>query len=265
MLRTLSSIRMTFVLLTTLILLLGMGIILVMFEDYKQAIRLMSEIVVLDFFKAKWQDHILLTVWVLTICAASALLFLNTLLCSITRQLKAALQSATLRRWSFFIIHITFLFVLVCHGLAMVSGNKESSVKLLEGDSYVFINDLEIKVAKVQFSDNLQLVKLGPKKGRKLMTRQAFHREKNYAMITIHKDGKKIMGKKIFMLNPLKYSFIRVTLTHFFYKEKGKTNPVGVNLTITRNIFTQFFLSVYTIMIITLIVFIAITWKNNFN
>jgi hypothetical protein len=239
-----------------------MGIILVIFEDYKQAIRLMSEMVVLNFFKASWQDHILLTVWVVTICAASALLFLNTLLCSITRQLKAALQSSTLRRWSFFIIHITFLFVLVCHGLAMVSGNKESSVKLIEGDSYIFMDDLEIKVAKIQFIDNLQIIKLGPKERRKLMTRQAFHREKNYAMITIHKDGKKIADEKVFMLNPLKHSFIQVTLTHFFYKEKGKTNPVGVNLTITRNIFTQFFLYVYMIMIITLIVFVAITWKN---
>lgn len=106
MFRTLSSIKLTFVLLSILTLLMGIGVVFTLVDGYKQTIAVMSEVLVYDFFKAHWKDNILLLTWVLSICATSVLLIINTVFCSFTHQLKMALKRATLRKWSFFIIHM---------------------------------------------------------------------------------------------------------------------------------------------------------------
>ncbi len=265
MTQTLSSIKLTFILLFTLILLMCTGIFLSRFDGYREAIFLMSEVLVLDFFKAHWRENIVLLIWVLSICSASALLLINTVFCSFTHQLKTALKRATLRRWSFFIIHITFLIVLSCHGITMVAGSKMSDVKLFEGDSCVFLDNIKIKANKIEFYDDIEMLKLSPQKSRDLMTRKAYHREKNYVELSILENGKEVCKGKAFMLNPLKYKFIQVTAIRFLYKNTNGDESLGINLTITKNFFTSFFFIIYGIMIATLICFIVITWKPQNN
>ncbi|MCP3872850.1 MAG: hypothetical protein GY699_06810, partial [Desulfobacteraceae bacterium] len=87
MIRTLSSIKLTFVLLFILIFLMSTGVFLVRIDGYKEAIFLMSEVLVYDFFKAHWKDNIVLLIWVLSICATAGLLIINTVFCSFTHQL----------------------------------------------------------------------------------------------------------------------------------------------------------------------------------
>jgi hypothetical protein len=59
----------------------------------------------------------------------------------------------------------------------------------------------------------------------------------------------------------MRYKSIRVTVTKFIAKRQNGQQTVGVNLSVTRNIFTPFFFTVYALMIITLACFVAITWK----
>jgi hypothetical protein len=260
MIRTLSSIKLTFVLLFFLTLLMGIGIFFTRVDGYKQAMVLMGEFLIYDFFKAHWKDNIVLLIWVLSICAASVLLIINTVFCSFTHQLKIALKRATLRKWSFFVIHITFLIVLSCHGISMISGSKKTDVKLFEGDS-VFLNNIKIKVIKVNFSDDVEMLKLSPQKSRDLMTRKTFHRKKNYAELSVFENEKEVCQGKVFMLNPLKYKSIQITAIRFLYKNINGDESLGINLTIIKNGFTGFFFIIYGVMITTLICFLVITWK----
>lgn len=261
MIRTLSSIKLTFVLLFILTIFMGIGIFLARLDGYKQAIVLMGDVLIYDFFKAHWKDNIVLLIWVLSICAASVLLMINTVFCSFTHQLKVALKSATLRKWSFFVIHITFLIVLSCHGISMISGSKNTDVKLFEGDSYVFLDNIKIKVLNVNFSDDREMLKLSPQKSRDLMTRKAFHRKKNYAKLSVSEKGKEVCQGKVFMLNPLKYKSIQITAIRFLHKNINGAESIGINLTIIKNGFTGFFFIIYGVMITTLVCFIVITWK----
>jgi hypothetical protein len=240
---------------------MGIGVILIRFDGYKQTIALMGDVLVFDFFKAHWKDNIVLLIWVMSICAASVLLIINTAFCSFTHQLKIALKKATLRKWSFFIIHITFLTILSCHGIAMVSGNKKTDVKLFEGDSYVFLNTIKITAVKINFTDDMEMLKLSPQKSRDLMTRRTFHRKKNYAELSISENEKEVCQGKVFMLDPVKFKSIQITAIRFLYKNINGDEFLGINLTIIKNGFTDFFFIIYGVMITTLICFIVITWK----
>ena len=260
MIKIFSSIRLTFVLLLSLILLLGLGTVFALFPNLNDAIKLMNDSLIQTWFMAAWQDNWLLPVWFLMICLCSALLFLNTFVCSITKQLVTALKVSTLRRWSFFMIHIFFLMVLFCHGITLVVGKKATSITLFPQDVYQS-GSLSVKLNSLTFKDNADFLKLGPKKSRELMTRKLFHRTANFAELVVV-DGKKLpVSDRIMMLSPIKSGKLRITLTRFIPGKGNHKGEIGVNLTITKNAFTQFFFIIYALMIISLVCFIAITWN----
>lgn len=260
MIKTLSSIRLTFILLIIITLLMMAGILLSLSETYSRSLLFINETIVFDFLRRHWQEHIVLSIWTLIICLICFFLFINTAFCTITNQLKAAIKISGMRKWSFFIIHITFLTVLACHGITLVCGEKQSHIKLFPGQSHIFEKDLEIKITEIEFNDDIKLLKLEKQKARQLMTRENFHRDRNFARIEVYEKGREIGREKIKMLSPFRHGSLQITLTRFFYKTVDKEGSVGVSITITRNIFTPFFLFVYAVMIIFLILFIVITW-----
>lgn len=260
MVRFFSSPRLTFVLLLSLVLLLGLGTVFSLFPDLMNGIRLMNDSLIQTWFFGALRTHWLLPAWFLAICLCSALLFLNTLVCSVTKQLVTAIKVATPRRWSFFMIHIFFLMVLFCHGITLVSGEKTSNIKLFAGDRYES-DTLSIRLNSVTFTDNGDFLKLGPRKSREMMTRKRFHRTANFAdLLVVEKDRPPVSGR-IMMLDPFCSGNLRVTLTRFIPGKADKRGEIGVNLTITRNGFIPFFFAMYAFMIVSLVCFIAITWK----
>jgi hypothetical protein len=93
------------------------------------------------------------------------------------------------------------------------------------------------------------------------MTRKNFHRNQKFAEISLFRDNRQLDLQKVFFLNPMKYNFLRITVTEFISKEINGRKTTGVNLVITRGFFTGFFFTVYALMIISMACFIAITWK----
>ena len=259
MIRFFSSIRLTFVLLMSLIVLLWFGTVLSLFPDLKDGIKLMNESLIHHWFMTAWHINWILPMWFLLVVFVAGLLLVNTLVCSITKQLTTALKIATLRRWSFFMVHLFFLIVLFCHGISLVVGHKTNNIKLFKGDVHK-IGTLTVEVASVTFSDDAEYLKLGPKKSREFMTREKFHRKANFAEIRIMDQGKSPVSGRVLMLSPLKYDTFRVTLTRFVYGKGDHQGEIGVNLTVTQNAFTQLFFIVYALMILALVCFIVITW-----
>ncbi len=260
MVRFFSSPRLTFVLLLSLVGLLGLGTVFSLFPDLMDGIRLMNDSLIQTWLLGVLGTHWLLPIWFLAICICSGLLFLNTLVCSVTKQLITALKVATLRRWSFFMIHLFFLMVLFCHGITLVSGEKTSNVQLFTGDLYAS-DSLTIRLSALTFTDNGDFLKLGPKKSREVMTRDLFHRTSNFAdLLIVERDQPPVTGR-VMMLDPFCSGSLRITLTRFIPGKEDHRGEIGVNLTITRNRFTTFFFAMYASMIISLVCFIAITWN----
>lgn len=244
-----------------LLVLMGIGIFFSLFPAYTDAIESMNRTIIYHWFINSWHEKPVLTAWVLLISASGAVLFVNTAFCSMTNQLYTAVKTASLRRWSFFIIHFLFLMVLACHGITMVKGHKQDDIRLCKGESHVFDNNYRIDVVNVTFADDPKFLTMKNRESRHLMTRKNFHPKQNFAEIALFQNSRRLDLQKVFMLEPMKYKSIRVTVTKFIAGQQNGRQTVGVNLSITRNIFTGFFFTVYAFMIITLACFVAITWK----
>ena len=261
MIHRLASIRLTFISLTLLLILMGTGICLTLLPEYKEAVKAMNQTIIYHWLATSWRLKPVLTAWVLLVSLSAAILAVNTVLCSMTNQLYAAVKIASLRRWSFFIIHFMFLLVLACHGITMVTGHKQENVRLTPGESHVFGDNYRIAILDVVFSDNRDFLTMQKQKRRQMMTRKNFHPKQNFAEISLLHNNRQVDLQKVFFLNPMIYKSLRVTLTGFMVKDINGQETVGVNLAITRNLFTGSFFTAYALMIIALACFITITWK----
>ncbi len=261
MIQKIGSIKLTFFVLILLVVLMGMGIALSLFPAYTDAIEKMNQTIVYHWIVNTWHVNPVLTAWVLLVTISGAVLFINTACCSMTRQLRTALKTASVRRWSFFIIHFLFLMVLACHGITMVTGHKQDNIRLFPGQSHLFGDNYRIDMVDVTFADNLKFLTMKRKESRHLMTRKNIHPKLNYADIALFQNNRRLNSQRVFMLHPMRYRSIRITVTRFIVKRQNGQQTIGANLSVTCNIFTQFFFTVYALMIIILACFVAITWK----
>lgn len=260
MIRFFSSIRLTFVLLLSIVLLMWLGTVFALFPGLKQSMELMNDSLIHNWFLAAWKTNWIWPVWLLFICLLSGLLFCNTIVCSLALQLVTALKVKTLRRWSFFLIHIFFLMVLFCHGITLITGEKKTDVTMFPGDLHQ-AGKLSITLNSITFKGDGEFLKLEPKKSRELMTRKMFDRKANFADLVFVEDDKSPIPGRIKMLEPLISGNLRITLTKFILQDDRDGEKIGVNLSITRNGFITFFFAMYAFMIISLACFIVITWN----
>jgi len=126
----------------------------------------------------------------------------------------------------------------------------------------LFGKDYVLSLSDIQFVDDTAILKASYKKQRAMMTRSNIHRNKNYARITLKNSNRILTSGRIYMLRPLKFESIRITLTDFFIPENHPDESIGIKLVITENPIIPFFFSTYAFMIITLIGFIIITWRT---
>ncbi len=261
MIQKIASIKLTFFSLVLMVMLMGMGVVLSLFPAYTDAIEQMNQTIVYHWILSAWHENPLLTIWVLLVTVSSAVLFINTACCSMTLQLRTALKTASIQRWAFFVIHFLFLMVLACHGITMVTGHKQDNIQLYPGQSHRFGDNYRIDMVDVTFADDPKFLTMNRKKSRHLMTRENIHPKLNFADINLFKNDCKLDSQRVFMLQPMRYRSLRITVTKFVAKPQKGLQTAGVNLSVTRNIFTSFFFTVYALMIITLACFVAITWK----
>jgi hypothetical protein len=268
MIQRLSSVTLTFYNLAALILLMGTGIWLNLFHN--EAFARMNEISIVSWLTATWPTSPILVIWFFLLCLTAGILLVNALCCSLDRQLSLAKRSGRMKNWLFFILHCLFILVLICHGLILVVGEKQSRIKLFPGQTHLF-GQYEIKVADVVFVDDTQILTAPKKKQRQLMTRKNIHIHENYAVVTLLKNNRIVASKKVMMLSPLQYKSVQITLIEFLIRQSNNPltdhppepdNRLGVALTLTRNFLNRFFFGVYGVMILALAGYTAMTWKK---
>lgn len=256
----LSSIKVTFFSLCTLVGLLLGGITIYTVFNGKTDIEAMNHTIIWHWFAASWKDNILLTLWLILITTTAAVLFINLVLCTFTKQLKSALKIKTVQKWLFFTLHFFFIIVLACHGLSMVTGHKTSSLVLYQGDEVLFQNRYKIKINTVSFKDDPALLQMAPRKSRKEMTRNTFHIKSNFADISLFDRSTLVLKKKLFILHPVKWNGLQITLSKFT-AEKNRAHPrPGIDITITRDTLKHVFFTAYGLLILTMAGFTLATW-----
>ncbi len=262
MIQRLSSVTLTFYNLVVLVLLMGAGVFLNIF--HKAAFTQMNEVSIFNWLSTTWPTAPTLVIWFFLLCLTATILFINALCCSLDRQLSLAKRSGRIKNWLFFILHCLFIMVLICHGLILVVGEKQSRVSLFPGQVHLF-GQYEIQVSDVVFTDDKQILTAPKKKQRQLMTRKNVHIHENYANLTLLKNSRILASKKVMMLSPLRYKSVQITLIEFVIHQSDKKqadNQLGVVLTLTHNFLSRFFFLVYGVMILALAGFMAMTWKK---
>jgi hypothetical protein len=271
MIRKTASINVTFYCIISLGVLLIVGVILCYFPNHQRAIDGLNSSLIHHWLEQTISTNPIVFIWVIIVCMVSGILFINALLCSATTLLSAALRRSTLKRWTFLLMHILFLLVLACHGLALISGHKTENIQLYPGESHELFNGLSLVVQGITFVDDTRFISMKTKKSRHLMTRKTFHPNKNYANVVLMKKQKPVRSQKVMMLNPLVYDSMRVTLNRFLFQkptgndgkeekdggeENGRERGIGVAFTISQNNFTTLFFVAYGLLIFTIIGFI---------
>ncbi len=272
MIRKLAAIHITYSAILALVILLMGGIVLSYFPAHQKAIDGLNTNLIHQWLFHNIFNNTLVTAWVIMLCLASGILFINTLCCSMTTLVSAAVKHSSINRWSFLCMHLLFLVVLLCHGLALISGHKTQEIELYPGDSHGLINGFSLTVDEVNFVDDIRLISMKMKKSRKLMTRKTFHADQNTARVTLIKDRTPIKSQKVMMLKPLVYDGMRITLTRFLLKKDTETrevngntsnenNPrlekekIGAVFIFSSNNFTALFFIAYGLLILTIIIY----------
>ena len=257
MIHRLSSVILTFYNLVVLILLMGVGVLFS--TAHKEIFTQMNEVNIFDWLTTTWTWAPLLVVWFLILCLSAGVLFINALCCSLGRQLVVAKKTGRFKNWLFFILHCLFIMVLLCHGLILAVGEKQSRVLLFPGQVKSF-GPYEIQLADLVFSDDTNILKAPKKEQRALMTRKSIHIQKNYARLSLLKNNRLLASKKVMMLSPMQYRSVQITLIEFVIQEDD--NRLGAILTFTNNFLNRFFFLLYGVMILALAGFTAVTWKK---
>ncbi|GAB6142946.1 hypothetical protein [Desulfocicer niacini] len=278
MIRKLAAINITYSVIIALVTLLMGGVVFSYFPTHQKAIDGLNTTLVHQWLFHNISSNPLVTVWVVMICVASGILFINALCCSMTSLVSAAIKHSSIKRWSFLFMHLLFLVVLVCHGLALISGHKTQEIELYAGDSHALINGFSLKAEQINFVDETRLISMKMKKSRKLMTRKTFHADKNTATVTLLKAQTTVKSQKVMMLKPLVHDGMRITLTRFLLKKNGESSKINGNsfnekapniekenigavFILSRNNFTALFFIAYGLLILTIIIYIRYAHK----
>jgi hypothetical protein len=263
MIKKLASIQLTFWSLIVLGTLLCSGAVLTYMKSHAKTIRAISEQLPLDWFLHSPWDNTLVLPWFILTCLTGGILFINMICCTGLRMGSLKVNPRNLKQWLFLLIHILFAVVMACHGLSMVAGYKHSNIELKPGESFAFSPEDEIMVSGIVFKDDPDMLKADYQTRRTLMTRISFHPEQNFARITLTRKGKPPENGTLCMLSPFTQGSLQITLTDFLYIKDTPSDPLAVSLVVTRNPVVKVFFISYILLIISLILFVFLTWKPN--
>ncbi len=275
MIRKLAGIHITYSTIIALVILLMGGVVLCYFPMHQKTIDGLNTSLIHQWVFHNIAGNPLVIAWVFIICLVSGILFINTLCCSMTTLVSAAVKHSSINRWSFLFMHLLFMVVLVCHGLALISGHKTQEIELYPGESHGLIDGFSLTVDEINFVDDTRLISMKMKQSRKLMTRKTFHADQNIARVTLLKDQTPVKSQKVMMLHPLVHDDMRITLTRFLLEKntgskdlngntsnenqtRVKKEKIGAVFILSRNNFTALFFIAYGLLILTIIIYMLI-------
>lgn len=260
MIQKIASIKFTFCCLSSLIGSLLIGVFLTFDTHHVAALKSLSLQLPLTWLFNESDSDVVIATWFIAVCLIAGIFFIHIICCILTRFSRSFQNGFYLRQWLFFSMHITFVVVMLCHGLSMILGYKLSDVRMFPGQTTRLDKSYILSISEVEFVDDPAILKASYENQRKMMTRDNIHRDKNYARIDLSNDDGTLSSGLIHMLRPHRFGSIQITLTDFFIPENRPDNPIGVKLVITKNPTIPFFVGAYGLMIISFIAFVILTW-----
>lgn len=261
----LASMSLTVWTIVIMLLWLAWGMFMAGSSAYTKGFHGMNNVLVKDWFLSNQAGYTTLKLWFAGLCVLMVVLCVNLIFCSwekIFRIMKAKFSGP---KFFMLIVHTVFGFVALGHLGGLMLGYKHNNIQLGEGQRYGFEDGYEIELTKVLYINDHKTLK----KSYRSITKDDFDYTKNFADITLRKDGRDISKDSIYILNPMRHKDIQVTLRGFIESPElnGSENDAGttpwVTVTVSRNPVLKIYLILYPIMIAGIFIHLILTWRSS--
>jgi len=237
------------------------GLILAADKDFFNGFREMNSTLVRDWLVDPGQGMMALKVWFVGLCLVMIIMGVNLVFCSWNRILKIMRNRFSGAKLFMLIVHVIFGLVALGHFGGFMLGYKYGDVVLEKGGMFSSEQGLDLKVTDVRFLDDPKVLQ----KSRREIMRDEFHYKRNFVEVALSQGDQVVLQDRIFLLKPLHYGNVRVTLKQFLPPNpQGETTEglPAVKFEISCNPVLKIFLIIYPLMILGIGIHLIMTWRR---
>jgi hypothetical protein len=262
----LASMTLTVWNIVIMILWLGWGMIMAGSDSFTKGFQGMNSVLVRDWFFSGETGFPVLKIWFTGLCVLMIILGINLIFCTWDKIFKIIRSKFNGPKFFMLIVHAVFGFVALGHLGGLMLGYKHNNIQLGEGKKFAFEDSYEIEVTKVVYANDRKTLK----KPAGYITKDDFDYTKNFAEIVLSKDGKNIYTDNIYILSPIRYKDIQITLRGFIESPGSVMSKDNIGLTpwitvtVSKNPVLKAYLIFYPIMVIGIFFYLLTTWKSVF-
>ncbi len=262
----LSSLGTTVWVLVFLIVWVGLGLHLAGLESYSNDFRTMNNMLTRDWLLSGKTGGGFLKTWFVILCAGMGVLGINLIFCSWSKIYRIIRAKFNGPKFFMLFVHALFGFVALGHLGGLMLGFEHNNIRLGEGESYVFEDKYEVKINGINFVGDPDALF----KSRRDIKKEDLDYRQSYANVELKKNGEKVAQGNVYLLRPLSFKDIHVTLSsfvpsHTLKKGGEETIRPGVMFTVSRNPVLKIFLAFYPLMIAGIFIHLVMTWKKKNN
>ena len=237
------------------------GTILCANQEFFAAFREMNSTLTKDWLLDQGHGSTFLKAWFVGLCLVMIVMGVNLVFCSWNRILKIMRHRFSGAKLFMLIVHVIFGLVALGHLGGFMLGYKYDDVGLKKGRIFAFEDGLELKVTDVHFVDDIQVLN----KSRRDIMKDEFHYKKNFVEVALQKADQVLAHGRVYLLEPLQYKDIRITLKRFLPPEADAASSNGLPgamVAIACNPVLKAFLIIYPLMILGIGVHLVMTWQR---
>jgi hypothetical protein len=262
----LASMNLTVWNIVIMILWLGWGMVLAGSDTFTKGFQGMNAILIKDWVLSSKTGFPILKIWFIGLCVLMIILCINLIFCTWEKIFRIIREKFSGPKFFMLIVHTIFGFVALGHLGGLMFGYKHNNIQLGEGHKFAFEDNYEIEVTNVVYTNDYKTLK----KSARYITKDDFDYTKNFAEIILLKEGRKICDGNIYILRPIRYKDIQITLRGFIESpgsDMSKDNTgltPWVTVTVSKNPVLKTYLILYPIMVIGIFFYLLTTWKLAF-
>lgn len=238
------------------------GLVFAADKDFFNGLKQMNSILVRDWLMDPGQGLAYLKIWFVGLCLVMVVMGVNLVFCSWNRILRIMRNRFSGAKLFMLVVHVIFGLVALGHFGGFMLGYKYDDVALKKRGVFSFEQGFDLRVRDVHFMDDPQVLK----KSRREIMRDEFHHERNFAEVALFQGGQKLLHDRIYLLKPLRYGNVQITLKQFLPPDEAdeafKGLP-GVKFAISCNPVLKVFLIIYPMMILGIGIHLSMTWRRN--
>ena len=263
----LSSLYLTAWVLVFLVIWMGVGVYLAGADEYTKDFRVMNNMLIRDWLFSATTGAVTLKIWFTVLCAAMVVIGINLIFCSWTKIFRIMKAKFSGNQLYMLVVHAIFGFVAICHLGGLMLGFEYNNVRLGKGIKYDIKEGYELEVTDVHFVGDTKALN----KSKNDITRDELNYKESYVDVSLSRDGAILKSQKVYLLKPMNFKDVDVTLRSFILPDNFKGDPgtdteAWAMFTLSRNPVLKIFLVIYPVMIIGILIYLVMTWsKTRFN